>query len=232
MDMRKSVLIVEDDPDIVTLVTLYLKQDGHKVMTANNGSQGLRLARESKPDLIILDLMLPRLDGMEICRVLRDEGSKVPIIMLTALVEEANLLQGLDLGADDYIPKPFSPKELAARARAVLRRVSIESKGQAQGKLEHRDISIDLQNRTVNLGPNTVVLTPTEFRLLVMLVRKPGRVLTRENIIDDVFGYDFDGFDRTVDVHVSNIRSKVGTDGSGNNYIQTVHGVGYKLRDE
>lgn len=230
--MRKSVLIVEDDPDIVTLVALYLKQDGHKVMTASNGSQGLRLARESKPDLIILDLMLPRLDGMEICRVLRDEGSRVPIIMLTALVEEANLLQGLDLGADDYIPKPFSPKELAARVRAVLRRVSIESKEQAQGKLEHGDISIDLQNRTVNLGPNTVLLTPTEFRLLVMLVRKPGRVLTRENIIDDVFGYDFDGFDRTVDVHVSNIRSKVGTDDSGNNYIQTVHGVGYKLRDE
>lgn len=230
--MGKSVLVVEDDPEIVKLVSLYLKRDGHEVVTANNGSEGLRLVRESRPDLVILDLMLPGLDGMEICRILRDEGSRVPIIMLTALVQEENLLQGLDLGADDYIPKPFSPKELAARVRAVLRRTSRESKEQSQEKLEHGDISIYLQSRTVNLGPDTIALTPTEFRLLVMFVRKPGRVFTRENIIDDVFGYDFDGFDRTIDVHVSNIRSKIGTDASGNNYIQTVHGVGYKLGDE
>jgi DNA-binding response OmpR family regulator len=232
IDMGKSVLIVEDDPEIVKLVSLYLKRDGHNVMTANNGSDGLRLVRESKPDLVILDLMLPQLDGMEICRVLREEGSKVPIIMLTALVQEENLLQGFDLGADDYIPKPFSPKELSARVRAVLRRTSRESEEEVQGKFEHGDISIDTQSRTVHLGPNIITLTPTEFRLLVMFMRKPGRVLTRENIIDDAFGYDFDGFDRTVDVHVSNIRNKFGADSGGNNYIQTVHGVGYKLRNE
>lgn len=230
--MGSSVLIVEDDPTTVKLVSLYLNRDGHKVMAAYNGVDGLRLAREAKPDLVVLDLMLPKLDGMEICRVLREEESNVPIVMLTARVEEEDRLQGLDLGADDYVTKPFSPKELAARVRAVLRRTSREAEKQGPDKMEHEDIAVDLRRRAVNVGPDRITLTPTEFRLLVMFMREPGRTFTREQIIDHVFGYDFDGFDRTVDAHVSNVRSKLGTDSTGSKYIQTVYGVGYKFRDE
>ena len=230
--MGSSVLIVEDDPTAVKLVSLYLNRDGHKVMAAYNGVDGLRLAREAKPDLVVLDLMLPKLDGMEICRVLREEESNVPIVMLTARVEEEDRLQGLDLGADDYVTKPFSPKELAARVRAVLRRTSREAEKQGPDKMEHEDIAVDLRRRAVNVGPDRITLTPTEFRLLVMFMREPGRTFTREQIIDHVFGYDFDGFDRTVDAHVSNVRSKLGTDSTGSKYIQTVYGVGYKFRDE
>ena len=230
--MGSSVLIVEDDPTTVKLVSLYLNRDGHKVMAAYNGVDGLRLAREARPDLVVLDLMLPKLDGMEICRVLREEESTIPIVMLTARVEEEDRLQGLELGADDYVTKPFSPKELAARVRAVLRRTSREAEKQGPNSMEHGDISVHLHRRTVNVGPDRITLTPTEFRLLVMFMREPGRTFTREQIIDHVFGYDFDGFDRTVDAHVSNVRSKLGTDSTGSKYIQTVYGVGYKFGDE
>ena len=228
--MPSRILIVEDDPDTARLVGLYLARDGHKVLAAADGIEGLRLAREASPDLVVLDLMLPRLDGTEVCRILRDE-STVPIIMLTARVSEADRLAGLDLGADDYVSKPFSPNELAARVRAVLHRTARETLEQGPEKLEFDTITVNLWRRTVCAGATSVTLTPTEFRFLVLFMREPGRMFTRNQIIDRVFGYDFDGFDRTVDAHVANLRRKLAGDGAGGGYIHTVYGVGYRFGD-
>ena len=228
--MGSTILIVEDDPSTLEIVELYLRRDGHKVVKSQDGMEGLRLAREAHPDLVVLDLMLPGMDGMEVCRTLRDE-SDVPVVMLTARVEEDDRLAGLDLGADDYITKPFSPRELAARVRAVLRRTAREDLQQGPSEFSYGDLKVDLLQRTVSVKETYVTLTPTEFRLLVMLVREPGRIFTREQIIDRVFGYDFDGFDRTVDAHVSNLRRKLGAHSDGSGYIQTVYGVGYRLGD-
>ena len=207
--MSSTVLIVEDDPATIELVRLYLERDGHKVIAATDGLEGLRLAREEDPDLVVLDLMLPSLDGMGVCRILRDE-SNVPIIMLTARAGEEDRLAGLDQGADDYITKPFSPRELAARVRAVLRRVARDAMEEGPAELAWGAIRVDLRHRTVYVENAQVELTPTEFRMLTLLMREPGRTFSRDQIIDRVFGYDFDGFDRTVDVHVSNLRRKLG----------------------
>ena len=228
--MPSTVLIVEDDPETVKLVALYLGRDGHKVLSAADGVEGLRLAREARPDLVVLDLMLPRLDGMEVCRVLREE-SKVPIIMLTARVGEEDRLAGLDLGADDYVTKPFSPRELAARVRAVLRRAAREASEQGPVELEYGEIRVHTLRRTVHVGSTPVELTPTELRLLVLLIREPGRTFSREQIIDRVFGYDYDGFDRTVDAHVANLRRKLAANGDEADHIHTVYGVGYRFGD-
>ena len=228
--MGSTILIVEDDPSTLEIVELYLRRDGHKVLKSQDGTEGLRLAREAHPDLVVLDLMLPGMDGLEMCRTLRGE-SDVPVVMLTARVEEDDRLAGLDLGADDYITKPFSPRELAARVRAVLRRTAREDLQQGPSEFSYGDLKVDLLQRTVSVKETYVTLTPTEFRLLVMLVREPGRIFTREQIIDRVFGYDFDGFDRTVDAHVSNLRRKLGAHSDGSGYIQTVYGVGYRLGD-
>lgn len=228
--MSNNVLIIEDDPGIARVVRLYLEQDGHHVVTASDGLDGLQTAKRSQPDLIVLDLMLPRLDGMEICRQLRVE-SDVPIIMVTARVAEADRLAGLDLGADDYILKPFSPRELAARVRAVLRRAARQREADVPAATEYRGLSIDHRTRAVAVDGRKPDLTPTEFRLLSMLADSPGRPFTRDQIIDVVFGYDFDGFDRTVDVHVANLRRKIEPDGKKPRYIQTVHGVGYRFGD-
>ena len=230
--MASTVLIVEDDPDTVNLVGLYLRRDGHKVLSARDGLSGLRLAREAKPDVIVLDLMLPRLDGMEICRTLREETS-TPIIMLTARVEEDDRLAGLDLGADDYVTKPFSPKELAARVRAVLRRAARdEFDAGGPGVVEYDGIAVDPRRHSARVGDTPVVLTPTEFRLLATMMREPGRTFTREQLIDQVFGFDFDGFDRTVDVHVSSLRRKIERCGPKQRYVHTVYGVGYRFGNE
>jgi DNA-binding response OmpR family regulator len=230
--MPSTVLIVEDDPHTTRLVRLYLGRDGHKVLSAADGLNGLQLARKARPDLVVLDLMLPRLDGMEVCRALR-EDSNVPIIMLTARVEEEDQLKGLDLGADDYVAKPFSPKELAARVRAVLRRSKREGLDEGSGKLECGEITVDLRLRQVHVASTELVFTPTEFRLLAMFMRQPGRTFTREQIIDQVFGYDFDGFDRTVDAHVSNLRRKlVRALPARTEYIHTVYGIGYRFGHE
>ena len=230
--MASTVLIVEDDPDTVNLVGLYLRRDGHKVLSARDGLTGLRLAREAKPDVIVLDLMLPRLDGMEICRTLREETS-TPIIMLTARVEEDDRLAGLDLGADDYVTKPFSPKELAARVRAVLRRAARdESDAGGPGVVEYDGIAVDPRRHSARVGETPVALTPTEFRLLATMMREPGRTFTRAQLIDHVFGFDFDGFDRTVDVHVSSLRRKIERGGRKQRYVHTVYGVGYRFGNE
>lgn len=226
--MPNTVLIVEDDPHTVELVRLYLNHDGHRVLSAATGPDGLRQARAESPDLIVLDLMLPGLDGWEICRALRAE-SDVPIIMVTARVEETDRLTGLELGADDYVAKPFSPRELAARVKAVLRRSARLDAETGGGQLTYGPITANLRERAVSAADTPVSLTPTEFRILVMLLREPGRVFTREQIIERVFGYDFDGFDRTVDAHVSALRRKLEAPLNQARYIHTIYGVGYKL---
>ena len=225
-----KILVVDDDPNVVKLVRLYLERDGHEVIAANDGVAGLELARKEQPSLIVLDLMLPRMDGMEVCRILRAESS-VPVVMLTAMVEEDDRLAGFDLGADDYVTKPFSPRELAARVRAVLRRTARERDDTGPVLLESGPFAVDLRQRTVSVAGTPIALTPTEFRLLALLVREPGRTFTREQIIDRVFGYDFDGFDRTVDAHMSSLRRKVDAVPGTAKRIQTVYGSGYRLNN-
>ena len=229
--MRSTVLVLEDDPDTVELVGMYLRRDGHKVLSECDGRDGLRAAIEARPDLIVLDLMLPGMDGIEVCRAVR-RHSDVPILMLTARAEEQDRLIGLDLGADDYVTKPFSPRELAARVRAILRRSS-SSRAEQEGPAEitYQDVSADLRSQTVTVGGTLVSLTPTEFKLLAFLMREPGRVFSREQIIDRVLGYDFVGFDRTVDAHVSTVRRKLGSRSDGRRYLHTVYGFGYRFGD-
>ena len=227
--MANNILVIEDDPGIARIVRLYLERDGHTVTTAGDGVSGLNAARADNPDLIVLDRMLPRLDGMSVCRTLREE-SDVPIIMATARVDEDDRLAGLELGADDYIVKPFSPRELAARVRAVLRRTSRQSPSQPP-MIEYDGIAIDFRMQTVVRGDERPSLTPTEFRLLSMLASQPGRPFSRDQIIAGVFGYDFDGYDRTVDVHIANLRRKIEPDVRKPRYVQTVHGVGYRFGD-
>jgi DNA-binding response OmpR family regulator len=229
MDTQTKVLIVEDDPNVVRLVTLYLKSDGHEVISAFDGELGLQLAQTKSPDLIVLDIMMPKMDGMEVCREVRKQ-SNVPIVMLTARVEEEDVLAGLDLGADDYVTKPFSPKQLAARVRAVLRRTARDAEEvETVEELQYQDITVNVDSRAVSVGDVPVKLTPTEYRLLVQFVREPARVFSRDQIIERAFGYDFDGFDRTVDTHVFNLRKKLEAASGHPRYIQTVYGMGYRL---
>jgi len=221
-------LVVDDDPKTVSLVKLYLESDGHKVLCAYDGVEALRLAREERPNLIVLDLMLPGLDGLQVCRTLRAE-SDVPVIMLTAKTTEGDKLTGLDLGADDYVTKPFSPRELAARIKVVLRRTVSESLERGPVQAAYGDLKMDFRQHTVSIAGRPVALTPTEFRLLGTLVREAGQVLSREQLIQKVLGLDFDGFDRTIDVHILNLRRKLGDDPAHPRYIKTVYGAGYKF---
>lgn len=221
----KTVLVVDDDAKTVELVRLYLERDGFQILTAYDGVQALSLARKGSPDLIVLDLMLPDLDGFEVCRTLRHE-SDVPIIMLTARTTDQDKLTGLDLGADDYVIKPFSPRELAARVRAVLRRLPGE-RGPEQ--ITTGELSMNFAEHVASFAGKPLDLTSVEFRLLGTLAREPGRVFTRANLIEEALGYDFEGFDRTIDVHVLNLRKKLELDPSHPKYIITVYGVGYKF---
>jgi DNA-binding response OmpR family regulator len=228
MASAKKILVVDDDPKTVSLVKLYLESDGHKVLCAYDGIEALRLAREERPSLIVLDLMLPGMDGLQVCRTLRTE-SDMPVIMLTAKTTEGDKLTGLELGADDYVTKPFSPRELAARIKVVLRRTSSESLERGPAQVEYGDLKMDFGEHRVTIAGHPVALTPTEFRLLGTLVREAGQVLSREQLIERVLGLDFDGFDRTIDVHVLNLRRKLGDDPSRPRYIKTVYGAGYKF---
>lgn len=223
--------MVDDNEKIVNLVQAYLKQDGYRVLTAHNGVQALELARRKRPDLMILDLLLPGMDGLDVCRVLRAEGNEVPIIMLTAKTTEADKLVGLELGADDYVTKPFSPRELIARVRAVLRRVG-EKAPQVPSEIQRGDLVVDFVRHEVRVQGNPIRLTPTEFRLLEVLIKEPGRAFSRLELLDQVFGYDFEGLERTVDVHVMNLRRKIEPNPSQPIYVQTVYGVGYKFTEE
>ena len=227
--MSSTVLIIEDDPHTTELVRLYLANDGHEVLSAATGPDGLARAREARPDLVVLDLMLPGLDGLEICRELRAE-SDVPIVMLTARVEEDDLLAGLGNGADDYVTKPFRPRELAARVRAVLRRTGREDVD-GGGELSYGPISINPRMQAAYVEDKQVSLTPTEYRLLLLFLREPGRVFSREQIIDRALGQDFDGYDRTVDTHIYSLRRKLEAPLNGVRYIHTIYGMGYRLGD-
>ena len=228
-EAKQTVLVVDDDPHIVELTKLYLERDGYRVVSSGDGAEALDVAREVQPDLVVLDVMLPRLNGLDVCRTLREE-SAVPIIMLTARVEEEDRLAGLDLGADDYVTKPFSPRELAARVRAVLRRAARDKAVNEPGILAVDAIELDRRGRRTTVDGAEVRLTPTEFRLLVLLMQQPGRTFGRDEIIEKVLGDDFDGFDRTVDAHVSAIRRKLDSvPGESSRLIQTVYGSGYRL---
>jgi len=229
MEQMTKILIVDDDPNIVELVKLYLEREGYRVLVAYDGLEALSLARQWQPDLIVLDLLLPEVDGLDVCRILQAE-SEMPIIMLTAKTAEEDRVIGLRLGADDYITKPFSPRELVARVQAVLRRVGKESPN-GPPEMRFADLVIDRRSHEVRMRDEAVSLTPTEFRLLEVLAGEPGRAFTRLELLDRVFGYDFGGFERTVDVHVKNLRKKIEPDPGQPTYVQTVYGVGYKLGD-
>ncbi len=223
----KRVLVVDDDEKTVELVRLYLNRDGYRVATAYNGTDALRLARESRPDLIVLDLMLPGIDGLEVCRTIRAE-SDVPIIMLTARTTDEDKLAGLELGADDYVTKPFSPRELAARVRTVLRRLPGE---RGPDVIEYGDIFINFLKHEASVNGKSLGLTEMEFKLLGVLIKEPGRVFSRAELIDKALGYGFEGFDRTIDVHILNLRRKLESDPAHPVYIKTVYGAGYRLSE-
>jgi DNA-binding response OmpR family regulator len=224
----KKILVVDDDTKIVELVKLYLNREGYTVLTAYDGVEALRLARESHPDLIVLDILLPGMDGLEICRRLRAE-SPVPIILLTAKTTEEDRIVGLDLGADDYVTKPFSPKELAARVRAIFRRTPDEALQLGPSEIKYGGLRVDFPKHEAYLDNKTLNLTPVEFKLLGVLLREPARVFSRAQLIQKVLGYDFDGFDRTIDVHILNLRRKLEPDAGHPKYIKTVYGAGYKF---
>lgn len=227
MMSKRKILVVDDEQKIVELVRLYLEKNGYRVLVAYDGLKGLELARQKRPDLILLDLMLPGMDGLDVCRILQAE-SDVPIIMLTAKSTDEDKLIGLELGADDYIIKPFNPREVVARVRVVLRRAGKEtSRGQAE--MQFADLVVDRRRHEVRMRGEVVNLTPTEFRLLEVLAGEPGRAFTRMELLDRVLGYDFEGFERTVDVHVKNLRQKIEPHPRQPTYIQTVYGVGYKF---
>ncbi len=221
----KKVLVVDDDVKTVELVKLYLNRDGYRVLTAYNGKDALQLAREGHPDLIVLDIMLPGMNGLDVCRTLREE-SDIPIIMLTALTTDDDRLAGLNLGADDYVPKPFSPRELAARVRAVLRRLPGE---RGPEKVTHGDLIVDFMKHEAYLEYKPLNLTPIEFKVLGALVKEPGRVFSRAQIIEKALGHDFNSFDRTIDVHILKLRRKLEADPHHPKYILTIYGAGYKL---
>jgi len=221
----KKVLVVDDDVKTVELVKVYLNRDGYHVIAAYDGIEALHLAREAHPDLIVLDLMLPGMNGLDICRTLRAE-SDVPIIMLTAMTTDDDRLTGLDIGADDYVTKPFSPRELAARVRAVLRRLPGE---RGPEKIDHGALTVNFLKHEAYLDDRPLNLTPVEFKLLGTLIKEPGRVFSRAQIIEKALGYDFNGFDRTIDVHILKLRRKLEPDPRHPRFIKTVYGAGYKL---
>ena len=226
------ILVVDDDKKIVRLVRSYLEQEGFQVLTAYDGETALHAIRRDRPDLVVLDLMLPDRDGWEITRLVRRDQNmaSLPIIMLTARVEDTDKIVGLELGADDYIAKPFNPREVVARVRAVLRRVGGEPT-QPQ-LLQIGGLRLDLDRHQATLNDDPLELTPTEFDLLRILLQHPGHAFTRLELIEQGMGYAYDGMERTVDSHIKNLRKKLGVDPDDPIYIETVYGVGYRLRGD
>ena len=222
----RTILVVEDEPQIAGIVRDYLEHAGFAVLAAGDGASGLALARARRPDAIVLDLGLPRIDGLDVIRALRRESS-VPIVILTARGDETDRVTGLELGADDYVVKPFSPKELVARVRAVLRRV--EAASIPTERITAGDLELDLARRRVTAAGRVVSLTPTEFELLATLAREPGRVFTRSQLLDAVHGFSLETYERAVDGHVRNLRRKLEPDDGPPRYVRTVHGIGYAL---
>jgi len=226
---RRLILIIEDDRNIASLVERYLERDGFATLCAHDGETGLMYAHQQRPLLVVLDVMLPGIDGWEICRRLRRE-SDVPIVMLTAREDEADRVAGLSLGADDYVVKPFSPRELVERVKAILRRSAPRSADTAT-IMEHGGIRLDTEQHLASVDGAPVSLTPSEFALLRTLMARPGRVFSREELLNRLKGGDADVVDRVIDVHVGNLRQKIEADPSSPRYLQTVHGVGYRLAD-
>jgi DNA-binding response OmpR family regulator len=224
----RTILVVEDEAAIARLVRDYLEGAGFTVLLAGDGDTALQLARSAKPDLIVLDLGLPRRDGLDVTREIR-RSSDVPIIVVTARGEETDRIVGLELGADDYVVKPFSPKELVARVRAVFRRT--EAKQQTAEVLRVADVEIDLPRMRVTIGGRPVDLTPTEFELFSALAREPGRVFTRGQLLDTLHGVAFEAYERAIDAHIKNLRRKIEPTPSAPRYIQTVYGVGYRFAE-
>jgi two-component system alkaline phosphatase synthesis response regulator PhoP len=227
--MNELILLVDDETEIVKLARDYLEQASFSVINAADGVTALAMARRERPDLVVLDLMLPGMDGLDVCRKLRRE-SDVPIIMLTARVEETDRLIGLELGADDYISKPFSPRELVARVRAVLRRTRGEIGD--PGILRVADLEIHLDGHRLTRAGKTVDLSRIEFNLLVTLSQHPGLTYTRAQLLERIHGYAYEGYDRSIDAHIKNLRRKLEPNPSEPRYILTVYGVGYKFNDE
>jgi two-component system alkaline phosphatase synthesis response regulator PhoP len=225
----KTVLVVDDEPQIVRLVSDYLEHGGFAVLTAADGQAALQLARARRPDLVVLDLGLPGLDGLDVTRSLRREGG-VPIVMLTARDDESDKLVGLELGADDYVVKPFSPKELVARIRAVLRRVE-GMRSQPELVQVGDEVRLDVPRMEATIAGRRVELTPTEFQLLVTMARQPGRIFTRAQLLDAVHGVAFDSYERAIDAHVKNLRRKIEPDPRAPRYLLTAFGVGYRFAD-
>ncbi len=225
----KTVLIVDDEPKIAALARDYLEHAGFAVLVAGEGHAALALARSRRPDLVVLDLGLPGLDGLDVARALRRD-SDVPILMLTARTDEADRIAGLELGADDYVTKPFSPRELVARVRAILRRTEIATT-LADAPIRILDVELDPARLRVSVAGRPVDLTPTEFALLATLARQPGRIFTRSQLLDVIHGVAFEAYERAIDGHVRNLRRKLEPDPAHPRYIQTVHGVGYRFAD-
>jgi DNA-binding response OmpR family regulator len=227
----KTILVVDDEKKIVQVARDYLEHGGFSVLAAYDGASALASARHSKPDLIVLDLGLPDVDGLDVTRKLRQDSS-VPIIMLTARGEETDKLVGLELGADDYITKPFSPKELVARVRAVLRRADTSQANARADIIRVADITLDVPRLRATVGERSIDLTPTEFQLLATLARQPGRLFTRAQLLDALHGIAFESYERAIDVHIKNIRHKIEPDPHKPRYLLMVYGVGYKFADE
>lgn len=224
---KERILVVDDERNIVELLKFNLEKEGYEVLAAFDGIDAVKLAREEKPDLIILDIMLPGQGGLEVCRQLRKE-MKTPIIMATAKGEEIDKILGLELGADDYVTKPFSPRELLARVKAILRRTSVRPED--QNEIVIKDVNINLVKHEVKVRGELVDLKPKEFELLKLLITNTGKVFTRDFLLEQLWGYDYLGDTRTVDVHVRRIRQKIEEDPASPRFLKTVHGIGYKFQ--
>jgi two-component system alkaline phosphatase synthesis response regulator PhoP len=225
----KTILVVDDEPGIASLVRDYLEHAGFGVLVAGDGRNALALARSRRPDLVVLDLGLPGLDGLDVARALRRD-SDVPILMLTARTDEADRVAGLELGADDYVSKPFSPREIVTRVRAILRRTEIATT-LADAPIRVLDVELDPARLRASIGGRPVDLTPTEFALLATLARQPGRVFTRSQLLDAIHGVAFEAYERAIDGHVKNLRRKLEPDPTHPRYLLTVHGAGYRFAD-
>jgi len=222
----ETILLVDDEPSIVQLARMYLERDGFQTASAADGEQALEMTDRLKPGLIVLDVMLPKLDGFDVCRTLRARGDQVPIIMLTARDEDVDKIIGLELGADDYLTKPFNPRELVARVKAILRRTERPAATNGTAPLNIADLKIDSIRREVTCGSTPIALRTQEFDLLLTLAEQPGRVFTREQLLEKAWGFDYYGQTRTVDVHIAQLRKKLGASAVR---IETLTGVGYKL---
>jgi DNA-binding response OmpR family regulator len=230
LPMRQLVLAVEDDRKTADIIRAYLEKASYAVTLAHDGTEGLAAARRDPPDLVVLALLLPSLNRLTVCRVLREELS-IPIIMLTAITTEQDKLTGLDLGDDDYVTKPFNPRELVARVRSVLRRSVDDGSSQGMKPLSYRGLTLNSRAQTATAQGGEVHLTPTEFSLLEMLILDPGQLSTRSQLVERALGFDYEGVDRTIDVHILNLRRKIEPEPGRHKYIITVYGRGYKLGD-